>query len=96
MNVQKKSSTSKQPTSGKKTATKPLRPAQRKLPKAKKSKDLLSPKDAGKSHDDPFDDPEQLYKVSNDNVNQIWIFAKRIATDGPTSLQAQISTCRDS
>ncbi|CAB4014279.1 calcium-dependent kinase-like [Paramuricea clavata] len=56
----KKSSTSKRPTSPKKTATKPLRPAKRKSPK--KSQDLLSPKDAEKSRDDPFDDPEQLYK----------------------------------
>ncbi|XP_028409769.1 uncharacterized protein LOC114532461 [Dendronephthya gigantea] len=61
--LRKKSSTSKQATSGKKTTTKPLRPAQRKLPKSKKSQGLLSPKDVEKSHDDPFDDPEQLYKI---------------------------------
>jgi hypothetical protein len=60
--MKKKSSTTKRPTSPKKTTTKPLRPAKRKAPK--KSQDLLSPKAAEKSHDDPFEDPEELYKAS--------------------------------
>ena len=61
--VKKKSSASKRPTSAKKALSKPLRPAKRKSPK--KSQDLLSPKDAAKSQDDPFEDPEQLYKAIN-------------------------------
>jgi hypothetical protein len=71
--VKKKSSTSKRPTSPKKTATKPLRPAKRKSPK--KSHDLLSPKDAEKSRDDPYDDPEQLYKASGYSISHKFILS---------------------
>jgi hypothetical protein len=59
--MKKKSSTGKRPSTPKKTTTKPLRPAKRKSPK--KTQNLLSPKDAEKSNDDPFDDPEELYKA---------------------------------
>ena len=56
---QKKHSNGKQPTGGKKGGGKPLRPAKRKTPK----KGGVSTKDVEKP-DDPFEDPELLYKVS--------------------------------